>query len=646
MTKKIYLLISILCVQFTFSQSIDFGDVTKEELLEKVYSQDSSANAAILYKNQKTYFNASTVVELVTEVHERIKIYNKEGFDKATIAMNLFKSRSSKERIGKIKAYTYNLENNKIVKTELDKDQIFKSEYSYNYDQIKYTMPNVKEGSVLEIQYKITSPFYFNIDEFRFQYDIPVKKLEAELRTPEGYNFNAKQKGYLNFYPNRSKTRDNRLGMTVDVLNYTLQDIPALKEESFVNNINNYRAGVMFELVSIIIPGNAARYYSKSWGDVAKTIGSSDDYRNELDKTNSFDETLDDLIASQSNDIDKMKSIFSYVKENIKWNGIDGKYFYYGIRKALKEKKGNAGDVNLTLVAMLRHAGIDANPLIISTKDNLVPYFPTVDRLNYVLAYAVIDGKQYFLDATHEFSDINLLPLKDYNWQGLLVDNNKLVWKKISITEPKSGISQYFVNATLDEEGTIEGDLKSRHQNHSAFQFRENFKNQDLDLFVSSKEELLDNIEISNYDVKNTDQFDGYVAESFDFYKESAAEVINDKIYIQPLLFFKTLENPFKLEKREFPIDFGHPSVDTQIINIDFPEGYSAEFSPEPIIIKLPEDMGEYKYTAKIIGNKIQLSVSTEIKKSLIAPEMYLYLKEFFNQMINKEKEQIVLTKV
>jgi hypothetical protein len=646
MMKKIYILLTVLTVQFSFSQSVEFGEVTKEELLEKSYPLDSSANAAVLYKSQKTYFTASAQVSLVTEIHERIKIYNKEGFDKATVSLNLFKSGSSNERVSKIKAYTYNLEGDKIVKTKLEKDQIFESEYSYNYNQIKLTMSNVKEGSVIEVEYKITSPFYFNIDEFRFQYDIPIKQLEAELRTPKGYNFNTKQKGYINFFPKRSKTIDHRLGMTVDVVNYNLENVPALKEESFVDNINNYRAGVMFELVSVVIPGNMPRYYSKSWGDVAKNIGNTDDYKKQLDKTKSFDDSLDAVIASQATDIDKMKSIFKYVKDNIKWNGMDGKYFYHGISKALKEKKGNAGDVNLTLVAMLRYAGIDANPLIISTKDNLIPIFPTLDRLNYVIAYVVIDDKPYFLDATDEFSDINLLPLKDYNWQGLLVDNNKLVWKKVTITSPKPGASQYFINASLDDEGTIEGNLNSRHLNHSAYRFRENFKNQDLDLFVSNKEEALENIEISNYDVKNTDQHDGYVVESYDFYKEAAAEVINDKIYIQPLLFFKTLENPFKLDSRDFPIDFGHPIKDTQIISIDFPEGYTAEFNPEPVIMKLPDDLGEFSYATKIIGNKIQLSVSTEIKKAVIAPEMYLYLKEFFNQMINKGKEQIVLTKV
>jgi len=82
-----------------------------------------------------------------------------------------------------------------------------------------------------------------------------------------------------------------------------------------------------------------------------------------LDKTRSFDDQLDVLLAKHSDQVSKMKAILKYVKENVTWNGMDGKYFYYGLKKTIKEKKGNAADMNLLLVAMLRYAGIDSNPV-------------------------------------------------------------------------------------------------------------------------------------------------------------------------------------------------------------------------------------------------------------------------------------------
>jgi len=647
MIKKVHILMFIACFQFSFSQEIEFGKITKEELLEESYLNDKSANAAVLYKYQNTYFSSSLgTTELITEIHERIKIYNKDGFDYATKHIDLYKGRSDQETIGKIKAYTYNLEKGKIVKTELEKDQIFKTEVSYNYNQVKFTMPNVKKGSVIEYQYKIRSPFIWNIDEFKFQFDIPIKRIEAEIRTPEGFRFNQTNKGFIFFHPERSEKRDNRLGMNVVVNKYFLDNVPALKEESYVDNIDNYRAGVMFELVSIEIPGIPFKNFAKSWSDVAKTIGSSGDYKNKLDKTSSFNDELDALIAGKTDLVEKMDLIFRYVKDNIKWNGMDGKYFYNGIRKALKEKKGNTADINLTLVAMLRYAGVKANPVILSTKDNIIPFFPTVDRLNYVVAYAVIDGKEYFLDATDEFSDINVLPVNDYNWQGVLVDNVNSLWKLININAPKSAMAQFSVNAKLNEDGSVEGKLNSRYSKHFAFRFRKDYKDQDLDGFIADREKNFENIEISNYVAKNTDSYEGYVSEGFDYYMENGADIINDQLYIQPFMFLKIEENPFKLDTREFPIDFGFPFTKKYSVRIQIPEGYKSESVPESIDVKIPNELGEFKFLSGVSGNFIQLSVNFNMKRAIIGPNMYAFIKEFFNQMITKEAEQVVLSKI
>jgi len=640
------IIIFLLLSKLVAGQNFDFGKVSKEELTEKVCPIDSSAHAAILYQNRNTYFTTDgSGPVLHTEVQKRIKIYDKKGFENATQTINLFDPRGRGESVGRIKAYTYNLEGKKIVKTSLDKDQIFKDRVSYNYKQIKFTMPNVKEGTVIEFKYRIISPYIWNIDEFVLQRDIPIKKVEAILKTPEWFAFNSTSKGYLQFYP-KKRLENSPEYETMVVNEYKLNNVPALKEESYVDNMDNYRAGALFELVSIQIPGQVYRNYAQTWGEVARTIGSSDDYKNQLDKTNSFDDELDELLVDTSNEVEKMEKIFKYVKDKIKWNGLDGKSFFHGIRKALKEKKGNTADINLTLVAMLRYAGIKANPVVISTKDNIIPFFPTVDRLNYVVAYAVINEKKYFLDATDEFSDINVLPVKDYNWRGILIDNPNSVWDEIYLNEPSLAVSNYAIKANLNADGTIEGSFDSSYTKHKAFELRKSFKDKDLDDFITTREDKFDNIEISEYELKNTDTYKGEVKESFNFFKEEGADIINDKIYIQPFMFLKIKENPFKLEKRQFPIDFGYPFLNRYLVSIDIPEGYAPETELSPIIMKIPNNLGEFKFYPNFVGNKLSLMINYKINKAVVGAEYYLFIKEFFNQMIQKESEQIVLTKV
>ncbi|MFD2725295.1 DUF3857 domain-containing protein [Hyunsoonleella rubra] len=629
----------LISAQFLPSQTeIKFGEVTVDELSEKEYVHDKSANAVVLYKNRLTYYSQN--FDLITEVHERIKIYNKEGFDYATKQISLFKSRSAREMLTRLRAYTYNLEKGEIVKTKLDKDQIFDEEISYNYRGVSFTMPNIKEGSVIEFKYKITSPFVWNIDEFKFQYDIPIKKVDAELRTPDVLNFRATQKGFLFI-----KSQSGFHGTDMKNVKYNMVNVPALKEEPYVDNMDNYRTGVMFELVSIIIPGEVPRTYATSWSDVAKTIGSSEDYKDKLDKTRSFDDDLDLLLKGLSQPEEKMKLLFKYVKDNMTWNGIDGKYFYNGVKKALKEKKGNVADINLTLVAMLRYAGIDANPVVLSTKDNIIPFFPTVDRLNYVIAYAKIGDETYFLDATDEFSDINVLPIKDYNWKGIYINNAKKRWTLIDIRQPEQSKEQYMVQTKLNEDGSIEGHLSARCSKHSALKMRKKFKNRDLEAFIAERESALENIEISEYELENINNHEGFVNESFDFYYENAVDVVGDKLLFNPFMFFAMEENPFKQDKRECPIDFGAPFSQKYIINIKLPDGYIVESQPEAVAMKMPKNLGKFVYRTRPTGDSLQLLVNFEINKAIITIVDFPFLKQLFHKMITKEAEQVVLTK-
>jgi len=627
------------------SQEIKFGDVSKEELMEESYENDPSANAVVLYKKRNTYYNSSPVsVELVTEIHERIKIYNKEGFDHATKEISLFRRGNNREKIRKLKAYTYNLEDGKVVKTELDKDQIFETEVNYNYNETKFTMPNVKENSIIEYSYEVWSPFFWLIDEFIFQYDIPIKKVEAELRTPEGLNFNQTSKGYLSINSSKTSKMDNRIGMSVDVRKYFLNNVPALKGERFVDNIDNYRAGIMFELVSTKFNG-IYKGYAQSWEQVASGIGSDEDYKNQLDKTNSFDDDLDAILSDAKTLEEKMKIIFKHVKDNTNWNGYDGVYFYNGIRKTLKEKKGNAADINLLLVAMLRYAHINANPVVISTKDNFIPLFPTSDRLNYVIAYAVINDKEYFLDATTEFSDINIMPVRNYNWQGVYIDNPNSRWKLIDIGYPEAAVNLYSLNVKMSGNGEVEGKFISRFTNHSAYEFREQFKKENLEEYISKLEGEYSGIEISNYQTKNTDGYEGPAEQSFDFYSDDAYDVTDDKIFFKPLFFLSQDNSPFSQETRDYPIDFHYPRKTSIRASIMIPEGYSVESSPQSEIYQLPENLGEFKFLCNASAKMIQVSVNFELNKAYLSQSYYNYLKEFFNQVIIKESEQIVLTK-
>ncbi|CAH8286792.1 uncharacterized protein DUF3857 [Mariniflexile fucanivorans] len=665
------LLLSLCFCISTFAQDFDFGKISKEELEEKFNPLDSSANATYLYKYRKTFFDYQQEYgfRLITEVHERIKIYNQEGFDYATTQVRLGKNGGDKEEFSSLKAYTYNLVDGKIQDDKIGKDGIFESELHKYADQVKFTMPNIKPGCVVEYKYRIKSPFITNVDEFVFQHDIPVKMIEAKFESPEYFNFKLNTKGFLPVSPNVSKengkitfmnkTRSQNgnyspietsynssdLDFTKNITSYNLSNIPALKEEPYVNNIDNYRSAIKYELSYTNFPQTPQKYYSTTWEDVVKTIYESSSFGGELNKTGYYEKDIDAILSSVSDPVQRVSLIFDFVKSKVKWNGYYGYYTNDGVRKAYKDQVGNVAEINLMLTSMLRYAGLNAYPVLVSTRQNGVPLFPTREGYNYVVSYVKLPEGVILLDATNKYSAPNTLPFRALNWQGRVIAEHggseliDLYPKEIS----KNSISMM---ATISENGTLDGSYRGIKYDHDALSYRESYNDTKKEDFLEKLENKYGGMEISDFDIKNDVDISKPIVESYKFLKESQADVIGNKLYFSPLFFLKTSENPFKLEKREFPVDFGYPSSTKYMININLPEGYKVESAPTPVVLALPDNLGSFKYNLLASETKIQLVIDVEINQSIISSIYYDAVKAYFSKLVEKEAEQIVLTKV
>jgi len=674
--KKPILLITIFLLFNLFSsnaQDYKFGKVSEEELSEKYYPQDSSAVAAVLYREYKVRYeySQSQGFKVVTDVHERIKIYKKDGFSYATITEHLYLSDTNgdRESLGGLKAYTYNLVDGKIEETKLKGSDTFTEEVSKSYKAEKFTLPNVKEGSVIEYLYSMDSPFAYNIDEIILQYDIPIKKEDVAIEVPEYFVFNPKIKGYLMVVPktsrkpgkitfqNKSRTgggmsstvstnyTSNSIDFITNVSEFNLSDVPALKEEKYVNNINNYRSSVNYELQYTHYPEQPIKSYSTTWEKVVETIYDSPNFGKQIESTRHFKDELPGIIANATSPTEKMNAIFFYVQQNMNWNNYYGKYTDQGLKDALKEKIGNVADINLLLVAMMKEAGLNAYPVLVSTRDNGVPLFPTREGFNYVIASVEIDNSIILLDATNKYAEPNLIPNRALNWYGRLIKEDK---SSISIPLNANMQSQeaHMIQATMEANGNVSGLMRTIHSDYYAYNFRNSYNGISESDYLSKLENKHNSMEIDNYTIENKSDLGKSITEKFEFSLENQADVIGDKIYFSPTLFLTTKENPFKLEERNYPIDFGYPWTEKLIISVKIPDGYKIESTPEPLAASLPNDIGAFKYIISNDDKEIKIMVSTEMKTSVIGIQDYAALKEFYRILVEKETEKVVLSKM
>lgn len=663
----LFLLNSLLSVK---AQDFRFGKVSKEELEEKVHPLDSTANAAILYRevDARIEYSDNEGFYLVNDVFERIKIYNKEGYDWGTKSVNLFKSSgSNKEELNGLRGYTYTLVNGKIEDNKLRSEGVFEEETTIYLNRTKFTLPNIQDGCVIEFKYSIKSPFIQDVSDFRLQESIPINKLNVTFNSPEYFNYKPHQKGWypihlktdtkngkINFGSfsrrlqgavSRSTYNNSQVEYIENIYFVESENIPAVKEEKYAGNINNYASSIKFELAYTKFPNSNLETYSTTWDAVTRSIYQSESFGGQLDRSNYFDDDIDGLLSGVSNPNEKMIRIFEFVKNKMNWNSFVGCYTNEGVRTAYKNGTGNSAEINLMLVAMLRYAGLKASPVLISTKSNGIPLFPTRNGFNFVIAAVESNKGIALMDATNKIGEPNILENELLNWQGRIIrEDMSSTWIPLSPDSP--AVRDCMISAVINDDLSILGNTQNRFTGHYALGQRKKYINVGLDEVRKQIEKNLSEVEISEVNHENLETLYKPVNLVYDFETFDVIEEISGKLYFSPLLFMAADENPFKAEDRKYPIDFEYPIKDRYLVKYQIPEGYMVESVPKNSSFALPDNLGSFRYMINNSEKEIQISTELAINTSLFAPEMYQNLKKFFELVVQKENEKVVLTKI
>lgn len=669
--KKLYLAVALLLLVNlnSVAQKYELGKVTIEELSEKKHPKDTSAVGAILFEKGLVKFELSDSegFEMVSTTKQKIKIYKKDGYDLGNISIDYYiGNSSSREKVNVSEAVTYNLVGGKIEKTKLKSDGEFNENINKYWGRKKITMPNVREGSIIEIEYTTRSVQKIGLDDWAFQSFIPVNYSEYKTIVPEFFIYKEIQKGFI--FPkitkekntvtinSNDKSRMSGGGATTTSFSnsqfdyqeekstYVMENIPALKNESYVNNIDNYRASIAFELAMTKYPGQPYKTLSTDWTTLTKTIYDSDNFGVELNKVGYFEDDLKTILAGLNSRDEKIATVYNFVKSKMKWDDYASYYCDKGVRKAYKDMTGNVAEINLMLTAMLRYAGLDANPVLVSTRDNGVALFPNRTAYNYVISAVETEKGMILLDATSKYALPNILPTRNLNWFGRLIRKDGT---SAEIDLMPKMVSKDVVNviASISNDGTVEGKIREQYFDYNAYLHRARYAELSNDTQMERIEKEDKGLEISDYDFANKSELDKPVVENYNFRHTNSVEVIGDKMYFSPMLSFALTENPFRQDTREYPMDFSYPKQDKFLANITIPDGYVVDTLPQSVSIPMSDNNGSMKYMITNKDKQIQLSVVMEINSAILPSEYYEEVKGFFAEVVKKQTEKVVLKK-
>lgn len=658
-----FLFVTLLC----FSQKkVKYGTIDMADLTMTEYPTDNSANAAILY--HKGYLNleynpSSDDFQYKYERHIRIKILDKSGLDWADFAISLYENGINREKILWFNATVFTDKNGTIEKTVVKKGDLLNDRVSENTVLKKIALPNVQEGSIIDIEYSILSPFYYNLEDWRFQYEVPVRYSEYQLNYPDWFSYKTNFKGYDLQYVNsmdlkpdtkeivfHTKTGNNNVTYRRMRYGWIAKEMPAFIEDVYISTVDNFLVSIEIELESTQFPESNFVSLIKDWEKLVETLMKSNFFGRQLTKGKTKFLTADVLkeVAGVSNPRHKITAIYYYLKNIMEWNNYQDKYITTSLKEAYYTGKGNTADINLTLLSMLRLVGFNADPVLLSTKDNgfLNQGFPTLRQFNYVIIRVEVEvGKYMFLDATDKDLPLHLLPTKCINDSGLLVKKEGMEWIELKSTGKYNIVRTIDIN--LNEDMEWEGSMKVKYKDYAASSMRQMYEyEEDEATYLAAIESNHAGLAIDEFSIEGLAEFSSTIKETYSINFENQIIDEGDLLYFNPMLTFGTEENPFKLEERTYPVDYDYPMSETYSFQYTIPEGYRVDEMPEGTIIALPEKGGKFSYSTKIQGNKIIVSSQFKLNKNFFLPTEYQSLKEFYNIVVAKHSEQVVLKKI
>ncbi len=666
--KKILTIVACVMVASIVSAQ-KFGKVPDELVKETFFPADSTAEAVYYVAKTKVYYQFTSYNEIFLnmEYHYRIKVYQVEGEQYGNFDIPLYRTSRDKEKVRNLEAYSFNYEDGKVVKTKLEKNQIFEEETSENYTKKTFAVPNVKPGSVIEVKYKVQTPFFYSIPKWYFQKYIPVVHSTFELVVPEYFTLTPVPSGAYPIDRKQEEVHGSRHGELKTIL--TGYRLPAMKEDEYVLNADDYRAGIKYELYSISVGGNVD-YYSKDWNTISKNLSKNKNWGKELKKGV---KALKPIIA-QAQDlpskIEKIDFIYQYVRDNMAWNKDYGTYPDQGLKKSLEAGTGNVADINMLLVNALREAGIAANPFLIKTRRSglLNTSYPSATEFNYLIAVVQVDNKYVFLDATSKYVPLGQLPIRAINASGLMVEGE--TGTILPMYNPNSLKVQTGVNYTINlEDVCLDGEGSSRYSNYGATKFRidadtdedegdnqeiievesEDLEGEDADYEEGDEEDEDEEIEFDDEfkitEVANFDDRSKFINAKFTARKFGCIKKIGDQIFLDADFDYGISENPFTEESRDYPVFYNYKVDLKRVVSVDIPQGYVLESAPEKLSAALPENMGQFIYEVKSVSDKLLVYYTLKINSDTFGYNDYPGLKQLYDMVLQKQDEKIVLSK-
>lgn len=618
-----------------------WGDVPLEDVQMTSFEADSNAQAVILGEFGEVEVDVRGRV--MYRYHLRVKLLSEAAYDDwGTYALSYWDG-SYPQRISKVQGNTFVLgQDGKVVRHKLGKKEIFKENVADNVKQLRFTLPALEPGAVVEYRYSMSTENPVYLPDWDFQHSEPTRYSEYKATIANYFGY-----VQVNSVPRFDvETKEEVIGPEGNSMQYRwgVKDMPALREEPYITTLEDYKAKIEFQLSSFDFPGTPRETFLSTWEELAEELRKESDFWGAMKAGKRVRALAEEITAGITDPHEKMHALHNYVRSNITWTGEYGVYAGNKLDNIVKDGSASVGGQTLLLIAMLRSVGIESYPVVLSTRSNgaITRLHPLLTQFDYVIANASIGGKDYFLDSTNPLAPSDLLPLRALNGLGWLIGDDAEKW--ISLNSSSKYVQLVRMEGALDEFGRLEGKLSASTDGYGALAIRSMLnEGGERDKVGNELLEELDGMEISGVQIENEGDLEKPLSMSAELALDGFAQQAGDFLYVNPHALSRINENPLRLEERAFPVDLGYAYDWVYSIQLQLPEGYEVQESLKDTRMVLPDKGGMFQRSTQISEDKLVMQTRFTLSKSKYSPNMYKNLRELYDRVVAAEAEQIVL---
>lgn len=633
--KKIHLVLFIGL--FAFSANA-------QNLLEEYKKQYPDFNELVLNDIQTYDFSIeNNKLKVIQDNHHESMILTDNGIQSNKESF----SYSDLVKLQSYDAFTVINDNGKERKIKVTQtNEIQSGQSSVFYDDVKerqLIFPNLEAGAKKVYDYQTEFVDAFLLHKFLFGSHLPVKNSSLEIRTEKNINIGFK---IFNDPSNSIQfSRTEKKGKWI--YKWTLKDVKPIKFEGntpgflyIVPHINVYIKDYTVNNNKVEVLGDVNKLYTYYKG-FTKNLNQTEDPKLKAISLQ--------ITENLTNDDDKVKAIFYWVKDNIKYIAFENGYEGFIPREAsfvCERKFGDCKDMASIITAMAQYANVK-NVFISWIGTREIPYsyaeLPTPAVDNHMIAIYKKGDQYLFLDATDKETLYGIPTAFIQGKEALYGEGN--TYKIIPVPIVPAERNEIFeqVKLKIEKDKLVgSGKIEFSGYNRSRILLRigDATNKTRFEMIKSLVLKGNNKFNLKDYTEENIKDRDKPYLINYNFDLGNYIVKVDKEMYVN-LFLDKPLEKVIIEKDRSAQFEFEHLNYINTQYELDIPQNCTVQYLPKNFSIDNDYVKADIVYEVK--SNKIFLNLRLKQKKLLLdKPDFELWNKTI-KELKNNYTDTLIL---